>query len=431
MQRPFLPGHGLRIAVVTLVSLVVAPTAGAEDGVPIAADPLAMTSAIVDASLAALPAAPVVVTLSSVPPLPTAPEAVAAAAEPIPAQEPQPTPPPPQPQAPDPQPAPEEVAPPPDPVPAPAPAPAAPVEQPQYQPEPPQYQAPEPPPEPDPAFTTAPATAEPPATGWSWDWNWSCDDAGAPAQMPAVTGDQLPDTWNWNWDWNCGGSEPGTANSDPESGEQYQPVITQYHPVNVNVSIRIASPGDNGPVTQSNIVVVVEAPQVVATAQVPLIAPPAPPEPGSEPGSAAAPTPNPPAAAAEPPDEPKTAPGDTSGPPTMLASADQKVSPAEASSWNARPIPPRRLQPSKMEAHRHHPTHRRLTRRPMPPKRAPMIPVSSAGAAPLGGSDGGGFQLALLLVPFALALVDSARRLVRDTAPPVGRGHKKRQKRPG
>ena len=36
-----------------------------------------------------------------------------------------------------------------------------------------------------------------------------------------------------------------------------------------------------------------------------------------------------------------------------------------------------------------------------------------------------------IVYTFALALVDSARRLVRETAPPVGRGHKKRRKRPG
>ncbi len=306
------------------------------------------------------------------------------------------------------------------------PAPA-PVEEPQYQPEPPQYQPPEPPAEPD----IAPTPVEPPEDEWSWDWNWSCGDSGAPAEMPAVDADHLPDTWNWNWNWNCGANQPSTSNSETESGAQYQPVITQYHPVNVNVSIRIASPGNNGPVTQSNVVVVVQAPPVVATAQIPMIAPVAPPTPPAEPMPAAAPASSAAPADAELPAEPKAAADDKAKPNTMLASANQSISPAEASSWNARPIPPRRLQPTKTEAHRNRPTHRRLTRRPMPPKRAPMIPVSSAGAAPLGGSDGGGFQLALLLVPFALALVDSARRLVRETAPPVGRGHKKRQKRPG
>ena len=417
MHRPFLPGHGLRIAVVALVSLAVAPAAGAEDGVPIVVDPVAMAASLVDTTLAGLPSVPLEGALPSELPAATVPEAVAAAAEPIPAQEPQPTPPPPQPQVPDPETPPEELAPPPEPDPEPE-------EQPQYQPEPPQYQPPEPVAPPEAATPPAPAPAEPLEEEWTWDWTWSCGDSEAPAQLPAVEGDALPDTWSWNWNWNCNSNQSRNVNSEGESRTQYQPVITQYHPVNVNVSIRIGSPGNDGPVTQTNVVVVVEAPPVVATAAIPVLAPTAlaPTAPQSEPSG----PPAEPAAVAPA----SSAPAVPAQPKTTLASAHQIVMPAEATSWNARPATPRRLQPVNLEAHHNRPQLRRPTRRPLPPMRTPTIPVSS-GAAPLGGSDGGAFQLALLLVPFALALVDSARRLVRDTAPPVGRGHKKRRKRPG
>ncbi len=270
MHRQSLPGHGLRIAVAVLVSLAVAPAAGAEDGVPVLVDPIAMTTAIVEASLAGVPELPLESTLPAEPPAATVPEAVAAAAEPIPAQEPQPTPPPPQPQVPDPETALEELSPPLEPD-------LAPVEEPQYQPEPPQYQPPEP--------VTAPVAAPPPPEAaeeeWTWDWSWSCGDA--PAQLPAVKGDNLPDTWNWNWAWNCGGSGPTLANNETEKTTQYQPALTQYHPINVNVSIRIASPGDDGPVTQTNVVVLVEAPTLGLTAQTPVataaVPPAGPPEP--------------------------------------------------------------------------------------------------------------------------------------------------------
>lgn len=407
MRRPSLTGHGLRIALAALVSLAVAPTAGAEDSVPIIVDPVAMAASLVDASLAELPALPLEGTLPAETAPVTVPEAVAAAAEPIPAQEPQPTPPPPQPQAPDPEIAAEELVPPPGPDPAPA-------EQPQYQPEPPQYQPPE--------AEAAPETAEPPPAltdpaedEWAWDWNWSCGDSSAPANLPAIEGDAVPTTWNWNWAWNCGSDPTNDSNNESESSAQYQPVITRYHPVNVNISIRIGSPGDNGAVTQTNVVVVVEAKPIVAISA----------------STPAADAPEPSAPAAEPPPEDAFGAGPKAEQKTMLASARQTVSPAEAPSWNARPATPGRLQSTNPEAHRNHSKPQRPTRRPLPEKRVPVIPVSSAGAAPLGGSDGGGFQLALLLVPFGLALVDSARRLVRDTAPPVGRGHKKRRKRPG
>jgi hypothetical protein len=52
-------------------------------------------------------------------------------------------------------------------------------------------------------------------------------------------------TWSWNWNFNC------TSPNAPSGSGQYQNASTQYQPQNSNISIRIGSPGDNGPVTQT------------------------------------------------------------------------------------------------------------------------------------------------------------------------------------
>lgn len=103
----------------------------------------------------------------------------------------------------------------------------------------------------DPAATTTAATVDEPAaaaTGapdtWTWNWNWNCDPASAPpAELPA---DASAPTWVWNWNWNCDAQPDAGANS-----AQYQGGGSQYQPQNTNVSIRIGSPGDNGPVEQT------------------------------------------------------------------------------------------------------------------------------------------------------------------------------------
>ena len=56
----------------------------------------------------------------------------------------------------------------------------------------------------------------------------------------------------------------GNGNSGSQSSSQYQPVTSQYQPINVNISIRIASPGNDGPVVQTNLALAM--PVVVQTA---------------------------------------------------------------------------------------------------------------------------------------------------------------------
>lgn len=76
---------------------------------------------------------------------------------------------------------------------------------------------------------------------WVWNWSWNCDKStlAAPPQAPAGS-----TVWLWNWQWACAES-PGVAPDVPTSCVQ----------CNLAVSIRVASPGDDGPVTQSNQVV--------------------------------------------------------------------------------------------------------------------------------------------------------------------------------
>jgi hypothetical protein len=82
-----------------------------------------------------------------------------------------------------------------------------------------------------------------------WSWEWDC--VSAPSFSGISTGGSSGGSMprNWTWIWSCG-ENPG----------QYQgAAIGQYQPVNVNVSIRVGSPGNDGPVSQSNVAVAVSA----------------------------------------------------------------------------------------------------------------------------------------------------------------------------
>jgi hypothetical protein len=79
--------------------------------------------------------------------------------------------------------------------------------------------------------------------GSTWYWEWDC--LGSPVLgpiSPSGSNDgSIPQTWTWIW--NC------PSNSD----RYHEETDPQYQQVNANVSIRISSPGNDGPVTQSNI----------------------------------------------------------------------------------------------------------------------------------------------------------------------------------
>ena len=151
---------------------------------------------------------------------------------------------------------------------------------PQYQEPQTQYQPPVlPDPEEHEVDDVAPAAGEAAIDDWNWSWNWSCGDA--PVGDIAIPVGVLQQNWNWNWNWICGGNEPAGNESIEESSDGYQAPTTQYRPVNINISIRINSPGDNGPVVQANVAVGVTLPAPVvivpsmppATPQTPAPAP--------------------------------------------------------------------------------------------------------------------------------------------------------------
>jgi hypothetical protein len=135
---------------------------------------------------------------------------------------------------------------------------------PQYQPDPPQYQQPIP----ASAAPAADSAPQPPAAepaqgveGWTWNWNWNCGDAIPDIPLPPEVGTQ---NWTWNWDWDCGDPDPIPTNTSAQNTSQYQPGVTQYRPININISIRINSPGNDGPVSQSNVAVLLAAPTLPA-----------------------------------------------------------------------------------------------------------------------------------------------------------------------
>ena len=96
-------------------------------------------------------------------------------------------------------------------------------------------------------------TTAAPDDSWNWTWTWSCGDVMPPEIV--LPEEYLQQIWNWNWTWNCGGNTSTNGNSETQLPPQYQPVTSQYQPINVNVSIRIASPGNDGPVVQTNLAV--------------------------------------------------------------------------------------------------------------------------------------------------------------------------------
>ena len=92
-----------------------------------------------------------------------------------------------------------------------------------------------------PANSPAP-TAQPPMQSpsnldltWTWTWTWDC--GGDSQQESSVAPSNLPgDTWLWDWRWSCAADAAPSASC---AG------------CNTAFSIRILSPGDDGPVTQT------------------------------------------------------------------------------------------------------------------------------------------------------------------------------------
>lgn len=215
-------------------------------------------------------------------------------------------------------------------------SPAAPtVPEARYHENPPQYR---PAPAAEPAAAPAPAAPAtvPESPQATWTWNWECGN-GLPSGFAPPAG-TLPQSWIWNWTGNCGSGGTQPTITPTENVPQYQPGVTQYQPVNVNVSIRVASPGSNGPVVQANVAVAVALPPAPA---LPVVQPPSPSLP-SPPAAGAAPVPAPSEA---PPAETPPAPAPVDVPPVGEPSTAPPEDP-EATLLAASPSAPLTMPPS-------------------------------------------------------------------------------------
>jgi hypothetical protein len=103
------------------------------------------------------------------------------------------------------------------------------------------------------------ATAETPQSQFVWNWVWHCAPAIDMANVPFP--ENLPDNAivNWVWDSSC------SASNDSPIPDQYQNSSPQYHQENILVSIRVNSPGDDGAITQGNVLEGLPGPVVVIT----------------------------------------------------------------------------------------------------------------------------------------------------------------------
>ena len=320
---------------------------------------------------------------------------------------------------------------------------AAPAETaPQYQPDPPQYQ------QPIPASATPsadsapqPPAAEPaqPVEGWTWNWTWNCGDALPDIPLPPEVG---PQNWTWNWDWNCGESDPIPTNTTGQNPAQYQPGVTQYRPININISIRINSPGNDGPVSQTNVAVLVTAPTLpTLRIEVPVspVGQAQSPSGGSETFAPLATL----AAivdgiGADPAEAPAAADDDCclQHEPRGVAGAaeePQSLLLPQAPPANRRDITPRErfrasvavtvrlAKASEAAARKARPVPEPAQLRPVPhnpagPKREQAAVLSAAGFAPVSASDGRLGQLLLVVAAFAfaIALADASRSVAAE-----------------
>jgi hypothetical protein len=84
---------------------------------------------------------------------------------------------------------------------------------------------------------TLPDLPEVAPVNWVWNWNWNCSDGsvGTSSLTPSTT-----PGWTWNWNWDCG------------AGSAAPPDLNACSGCNISISVRVLSPGDDGPVTQTN-----------------------------------------------------------------------------------------------------------------------------------------------------------------------------------
>jgi hypothetical protein len=321
-----------------------------------------------------------------------------------------------------------------------------------------------------PARATAPTAAAQDDAG-TWSWQWDCVSVPAISMISPGGSRADPAPRNWTWIWNCGDN----------SGQYQGATVEQYQPSNVNVSIRIASPGNDGPVSQANVAFAVSAGESVphgastATASdrpatppipvpVPVVALPAIPGMSALPGLPAVLSPVVPSL---PPASlesgvaglvgPEAAPllGELDGltlvapavlEPDAVSTLAKGVRPLHTFQQGSSAVPHTSLEEqavwsgststsglpatesaqraAKVPEARAKPAPRWRTPAPRLPAPAQAPPGASAAAAGGGGSSGGGLPFFLAL-PFVAAVLDLARRAALDRAATPS-GHRSR-----
>ena len=90
---------------------------------------------------------------------------------------------------------------------------------------------------------------------WNWTWTLAVCDSDV-LSTSDETGSNVSHDWTWNWIWNWTCDETPANSAEPAAstpdGEDHGSGVPQSGPGNVNVSIRVLSPGDDGAVTQTN-----------------------------------------------------------------------------------------------------------------------------------------------------------------------------------
>jgi hypothetical protein len=119
-------------------------------------------------------------------------------------------------------------------------------------------------PAPQPAAPSSSSAQDDPDT-WTWQWNCLSRPDLSVIPLAGSTTGSVPKSWTWIW--NCG-----------ENSAQYQDATAaQYQPSNTNISIRISSPGNDGPVSQANVAIAAHVGlPVVATPAGPAVVVPVP-----------------------------------------------------------------------------------------------------------------------------------------------------------
>jgi hypothetical protein len=88
---------------------------------------------------------------------------------------------------------------------------------------------------------------------WEWSWLFAMDCAGNVTSVATETGSPASLNWVWDWTWEWAScTEPGPSTTNTMNATDLDiGTSATFDGTNVNVSVRVLSPGEDGPVTQT------------------------------------------------------------------------------------------------------------------------------------------------------------------------------------